>query len=184
MKQTIERPTMCGSERSFADLHQIVVPRLSTAEQFVVGVARCWDAFLIDPDPTLPWRELAPVFAFMNVMGALCAFDTAFHVLSAHRTRAFEFHEVDSLSVGMAEARLLCGLSALQRANPRLARSALHGALPRSGVHALLPPLSRIAAILDGRGHRLPAWRDTPPECCDAQTRRYGKLLAGFGSAM
>ena len=173
-----------SGERSFADLNEIVVPGLSTAEQFVVGVSRCWDAFLSDPDPTLPWRELAPVFAFMNVSGALCAFDNAFRILSAHRLRALEFHEVDSLPVGMAEARLLCGLSALQRGNPRMATSALHGALSRVGVHALLAPLARIAAILDGRGHRLPAWRDTPPGCGDAQPRRYGNALTGCGSAM
>jgi hypothetical protein len=161
-----------SSERSFADLHEIVVPRLSIAEQFVVGVTRCWDAFLADPDPTLPWRELAPVFAFMNVMGALCAFDTAFRVLSVHRLRLLEFHEVDTLPVGMGEARLLCGLSAMQRGCPRTAAGALHGVLSRFGVHAMLPPLARIAAILDSRGHRLPAWRDTPPESGDVSARR------------
>lgn len=171
-------------ERSFAELHALKVPRLSTAEQFVVGVARCWDAFLADPDPTLPWRELAPVFAYMNVMGALCAFDTAFHVLSRHRTRVLQFHDVDVEPVGMAEARLLCGLAALQRGNPRVAVAALHDVLSGSGLKALLPPLARIAAILDGRGHRLPAWRDTPPVYCGAGPRRYGNVLVGLGSAM
>jgi len=173
-----------SSERSFAELQDIDVPRLSTAEQFVVGVTRCWDAFLADPDRTLPWRKLAPVFAYMNVMGALCAFDTAFHVLSRNRTRSFTFHEVDSVPVGMTEARLLCGLSALQRGFPRSATAALHGVLSNAAVHALLPPLARIAAILDGRGHRLPAWRAPPPVYCDAQPHKYGNVLAGFGSAM
>jgi hypothetical protein len=30
------------------------------------------------------------------------------------------------------------------------------------GIQAVLPPLARIAAILDVRGHRLPSWRDAP----------------------
>jgi hypothetical protein len=153
--------TIC--ERSFDQLQDIEVPDLSTAEQFVVGVSRCWDAFLGDPDPTMAWRELAPVFVYMNVVGALCAFDAAFRILQRHRLRTLEFHEVDSAPVGLAEARLLCGLAALQRGDARAAGKALSGGLSRAGVHQLLPPLARIAAILDVSGHRLPAWRDGPP---------------------
>jgi len=152
-----------GSERSFAALQDITVPRLATAEQFVVGVSRCWDAFRADPDPTLPWRQLAPVFAYMNVMGALCAFDAAFRLLSRDRLRTLEFRDVDSEPLGIDEARILCGLAALQRGKPRAAETALHGALSPGGVYALLPPLARIACILDGSEHRLPAWRDAPP---------------------
>jgi len=151
------------SERSFANLHEILVPRMSTAEQFVVGVSRCWDAFMGDPDPTLAWRELAPAFLYMNVLGALCAFDTAFRILGRYRLQPLTFHEVDSVPVGLAEARLLCGLSALQRGNSRNATLAMNGALARAGIPALLAPLARIAAILDLQGHRLPRWRDTPP---------------------
>jgi hypothetical protein len=171
--------------RSFERLQAMRVPELCTAEQFVVGVSRCWDAFLLDPDPTLPWRTLAPVFAYMNVMGALCAFDAAFHVMACHRLRSLRFREVDCLPVGLAEARVLCGLAALQRGCPRDATCAMHGALSEHGVRAVITPLARIAAILDGRGHRLPAWSDAPPPPGgSAQPCRYGKALAGFGSAM
>jgi hypothetical protein len=158
-------------ERSFERLHEIEVPNLDTAEQFVVGVSRCWDAFLEDPDPTIAWRELAPVFVYMNVVGALCAFDATFRILQRHRLRSLEFHEVDSVPVGLAEARLLCGLASLQRGDTRSANAALTGALTRTGVHSLLPPLARIATILDIGGHRLPAWRDTPPQVCEATFR-------------
>jgi hypothetical protein len=156
---------MKGScERSFEKLQHMMVPNLNTVEQFIVGVSRCWDAFLADPDPTLAWRELAPVFAYMDVLGALCAFDAAFHVVQQHRLRALAFHDVDSVCVGLAEARLLCGLASLQRGNTRAASVALIGALSHRGIHAVLPPLARIAAILDLKGHRLPPWRDTPPQ--------------------
>jgi len=158
MGESIDR----GGERSFAALQDLTVPRLGTAEQFVVGVSRCWDAFRADPDPTLPWRQLAPVFAYMNVMGALCAFDAAFRLLSRDRLCMLEFREVDSEPLGIAEARILCGLAALQRGKTRTAETALNGALSPGGVHALLPPLARIACILDGSEHRLPAWRDAP----------------------
>jgi hypothetical protein len=153
-------------ERSFGKLDHMVVSNLNTAEQFVVGVSRCWDAFLADPDPTLAWRELAPAFAYMDVLGALCAFDTAFHIVQQHRLCALSFLEVDSALLGLAEARLLCGLACLQRGNARAATIALIGALSRRGIHALLPPLARIAAILDTKGHRLPPWCDAPPDGC------------------
>ena len=69
---------------------------------------------------------------------------------------------VDCIPVGLAEARLLCGLASLQRGNARTARTALTDVLSRAGVHALLRPMARIAAILDIEGHRLPLWRDLP----------------------
>ena len=72
------------TERSFCNLPQITVSRLTTVEQFVLGVCRCWDVFVNDPDPTLAWRELTPVFVYMNVVGALCAFERAFTVLHRH----------------------------------------------------------------------------------------------------
>jgi hypothetical protein len=149
-------------ERAFEELQDIEVPNLDTAEQFVVGVARCWDAFLGHPDTTMAWRELAPVFVYMNVVGALCAFDSVFRILQRHRLRSLRFGEVDSMKLGLAEARVLCSLAGLQRGNARLASAALTGALSRTGVHELLPPLARIAATLDVSGHRLPAWRDLP----------------------
>ena len=55
-------------ERSIGDATRTAVAMLTTAEQFVLGVCRCWDAFMEDPDPALPWRELWPVFAYMNVL--------------------------------------------------------------------------------------------------------------------
>ncbi len=44
--------TLC--ERSFGGLPQMTVDSLSAAEQFVLGVCRCWDAFLDDPTPRSP----------------------------------------------------------------------------------------------------------------------------------
>ncbi len=164
----MERP----SERSFASLDDLMVSNLNTAEQFVVGVTRCWDAFCGDPDPTLAWRELSPVFAYMNVLGALCAFDSVFRILKEHRLRTLTFNDVDSAPVGLAEARLLSALAALQRGNARTAGKALAGALTRAGVNGVLPPLARIAAILDAKRHRLPAWADGPPEYDVSRTLR------------
>ncbi len=149
-------------ERSFRALPQATVSTLTTAEQFVLGVCRCWDAFMDHPDPTLAWRELAPVFAYMNVMGALCAFDRAFTVLHVHRLRALRFLDADSPRVGLDEARMLCGLASLQRGQVRAAIGVLHPSLTHHGIRTVLPPLARIAAILDAQGHRLPAWRDAP----------------------
>jgi hypothetical protein len=168
----MEAMAMTGSyERSFEDLPRLTVPHLDTAEQFVVGVFRCWDALQADPDPGLAWRELAPVFAYMGVLPALCAVDAAFHVVREYRLPALNFDEVDSPQLGVTEARFLCVLSSLQRGNARAARAILVGIVSRFGVRVLLPPLARIAAILDGNGHRLPAWRDGPPHDCRKTTR-------------
>jgi hypothetical protein len=89
---------------------------LTTAEQFVLGTCRCWDAFMGDADPAAL---------------ALLAPD---------------------------EERLLCVLACLQRAAALTAIRVLAGALTDYGVRCVLPPLARIAAILDLQGHRLPAW--------------------------
>ena len=104
-------------DRSFCELQQLTVDALTTPEQFVLGVCRCWDAFMDDADPTLAWRELTPVFAYMNVMGALCAFDRAFTALHRQRPQTLRFQDTDSTSVGEDEARMLCGLAFLQRGN-------------------------------------------------------------------
>jgi len=131
---------------------------LSTAEQFVLGVCRCWDAFMDDPDPTLAWRELTPVFTYMNVVRALCAFERTFIVLRRHRLRSLHFQPVDNTLVGTDEARLLCGLACLQRGRAHQAAVALGQSMTAFGVRSILPPMARIAAILDAQGHRLPAW--------------------------
>jgi hypothetical protein len=147
-------------ERTFRELSSTTVAELTTAEQFVLGVCRCWDAFMAGPDPTtLAWRELTPVFAYMNVMGALCAFERMFTMLHRHPLRTLRFQEVDSMRVGADEARMLCGLAWLQRSKPRVTIGVLSESLTRYGVRTILPPLARIAAILDLQGHRLPAWR-------------------------
>lgn len=151
-----------SDERSFQELARMTVPTLGTAEQFVVGVFRCWDAFQADPDPALAFRELGPVFAYMGVLGALCAVDRTFHTLRQHRLRALAFDEVDSAAVGQTEARFLCGLASLQRGDARKAAGVLAGIVSRPGIPVLVPPLARIAAILDVKGHRLPPWRDIP----------------------
>jgi hypothetical protein len=156
-------------ERRFAALDEIRVPGLTTAEQFIVGTCRCWDAFQAGPDPTRAYRELAPVFAYMNVMGAMCAFDSTFSVLHRRGGSSLAFYEVDSPRLGLDEACVLSGLASLQRGRTRDAVAVLRRSLNRCGVHAVLAPLARIAAILEVRGHRLPAWRDTPKEgCADA----------------
>jgi hypothetical protein len=160
-EEVIRRLGMAGEstgERSFRNLPQIRVSRLTTAEQFVLGVCRCWDVFMNDPDPTLAWRELTPVFVYMNVVGALCAFERAFKVLHRHPLRTLRFKDVDSADVGADEARILCGLAHLQRCKAHATIDVLSESLTRYGVRTLLPPLARIAAILDLQGHRLPAW--------------------------
>jgi len=144
----------------------IPVSRLATAEQFVLGVCRCWDAFMDDPEPAaLAWRELTPVFAYMNVISALCAFERAFTVLHRHPFRTLRFQAVDSPQVGPDEERLLCALACLQRGDPLASIRVLAGSLTHYGVRTLLPPLARIAAILDLQGHRLPAWRCEASDC-------------------
>ncbi len=87
--------TTAVRERSFGELQAMTVARLTVAEQFMVGACRCWDAFQLHPDPMLAWRELAPVFAYMNVSAALCAFGQTFEVLRRHRLRALIFQEGD-----------------------------------------------------------------------------------------
>ena len=57
----------------------------------------------------------------MGVVRALCAVDTAFQMVSEYRLRGLAFHEVDNPALGVADARVLCGLAALQRADPRAA---------------------------------------------------------------
>ena len=149
-------------ERSFSELPALTVSRLTVAEQFMVGACRCWDAFQLHADPMLAWRELAPVFAYMNVTAALCAFGQTFDVLRRHRLRALIFQGGDCARLCTDEARLLYGVASLQRGQVRPTVRVLTGALTLRGIRAVLPPLARIAAILDVRGHRLPNWRDVP----------------------
>jgi hypothetical protein len=151
-------------ERNVGGAWQATVSELTTAEQFVLGVCRCWDAFMHDPDPALARRELTPVFTYMNVVAAICAFERTFTVLHRHCLRTLRFQEVDSTNVGADEARLLCGLACLQRGDPHTAMGVLGQSMTRFGVRSILPPLARIAALLDVQGHRLPAWRCLP-EC-------------------
>lgn len=146
-------------ERNGGGRSRLRLTELTTAEQFVLWTCRCWDAFMGDPDPAaLAVRELTPVFAYMNVMGALCAFERTFTVLHRHPLRTLRFEAVDSPLLGQDEERLLCVLACLQRAAPLTAIRVLTEALTHYGVRCVLPPLARIAAILDLQGHRLPAW--------------------------
>jgi hypothetical protein len=141
---------------AFNEVPGLAVTALTTPEQFVLGVCRCWDAFMEGPDRTLPLRELAPVFAYMNVLGALCAFERTFAHLHACRSRPLRFLDVDCVRVGADEARLLGGLACLQRGHARETIGLLENALTSEELRAVLPPLARIASILDARGHRLP----------------------------
>jgi hypothetical protein len=147
-------------ERTLREVPQMSVELLTTAERFVLGACRCWDAFMDDPDPALAWRELTPVFAYMNVMGALCAFDRTFTALHRFRPQTLRFRDTDSMTLGLDEGRMLCGLASLQRGEARAAIEVLRGSLTRHAIPSVLPPLARIASILDGQGHRLPAWDD------------------------
>ncbi len=100
----------------------------------------------------------------MNVMDALCAFDRAFGVLYRHRPQSLRFQDTDSLTLGLDEARVLCGLACLQRGNARATIAVLRPSLTRRAIPAVLPPLARVASILDREGHRLPRWTDAPAE--------------------
>jgi hypothetical protein len=150
-------------DRRFRHLPDLTVDALSTPEQFILGVCRCWDAFMQAPDRTLAWRELAPAFAYMNVLGALCAFDRMFKVLCVERARGLRFHDTDCRSVGNDEALVLCAVANLQRGLARQTAALLRGALTPLGLRDVLPALARIAAALDSQGHRLPLWSDPAP---------------------
>jgi hypothetical protein len=50
---------------------------------------------------------LAPAFAYMNVLGALCAFDCVFKALRFERAGGLRFHDTDSAGIGVDEATLL-----------------------------------------------------------------------------
>src|SRR5271170_3262418 len=128
-REATETKEMIGqTSRGQAGVPQTVAG-LSTPEQFVLGVCRCWDAFVDGPDPTLAWRELTPVFAYMNVLGAFCAFERIFAVLRAQPMLALEFHEVDAAQLSADEARLIYGLACLQRGRPEAAISVLRQSL-------------------------------------------------------
>jgi hypothetical protein len=151
-----------NQHRQFRHLKTLRVDALTTPEQFVLGVCRCWDAFMAADDPSLAWRELAPAFAYMNVLGALCAFDCVFKVLRSQR--GLRFHDTDCSGVGLDEALLLSALADLQHGLPRAAAMLLRGSLTPLGLRNVLPPLARIAAALDAQGHRLPLWSDLPAD--------------------
>ena len=146
-------------QRCFDTLPALSTQECSVAEQFLLGACRCWDAFSSDPDPTLPWRHLAPVFAYMNVLGAMCAFERLFAVLVASPSRRLRFREADAHGIHPDEARLLSALAALQAADARGAVQVLREILGEDEVRDALPALARIASILDGQGHRLPRWQ-------------------------
>ena len=147
-------------QRCFHTLPTLTIHEVSVAEQFLLGACRCWDAFTADPDPALPWRQLAPVFAYMNVLGAMCAFERLFAVLSSARTR-LRFCEADAPGIHPDEARILSALAALQEADARSAVRVLRDILDDRCVRAAMPALARIASIMDSQGHRLPRWQ--PP---------------------
>ena len=131
--------------------------RIEVCEQFMVGSLRCWDAFMLSTDPLLPIRQLAPVFAYMNVLSALCAFEKAFCALHASPHR-LSFREADDDRIGSDEARILCAVASLQAGKSREAISVLRPRLNGGVLRHLLPPLARIATLLDHEGHRLPRW--------------------------
>lgn len=119
--------TTCN--RDLGALPRLNVASLTPAEQFVLRACRCWDAFIDDPDSNLPWRELTPVFSFLNVAGALCAFECIFTQLQRQRLRTLRFQDVDVASVGTDEARMLCGLACLRRGQGQASIGVLLGAL-------------------------------------------------------
>lgn len=153
-------------ERHFDGLSTLTVRGLSTPEQFVIGVCRCWDAFVADADHSLPWRLLGPVFAYMNVVDAFCAFEVSFRFLARAAALRPElklgFRDPYDLSLGRDEARMLSCLASLQRGRTRDAIAVWEDVLTPQTVRTVLPPLARIAAILDVQGHRLARWRGAP----------------------
>lgn len=164
-------------ERHFDGVGTLAVRSLSVPEQFVVGVCRCWDAFLADSDRSLPWRLLGPVFAYMNVLDAFCPFETAFRFVGgasrADAALTLEFREPESTLLGSDEARVLSCLASLQPGSPREAIAVWKDVLAPHAVRMLLPPLARIATVLDLKGHRLARWRGTP------LVTQVGKVLRG-----
>jgi hypothetical protein len=150
--------------RRFRQLPALQVDALSTPELFVLGVCRCWDAFMEGPDPTQAWRELAPAFAYMNVLGALCAFDCAFKAIHFQRARGLCFQDTDCSCIGIDEALMLSAVANLQRGLARQCAELLREPLTPLGLRDILPPLARIAAALDAQGHRLPLWSDVPAD--------------------
>jgi hypothetical protein len=169
--------------RRFSLLPRLAVDALSTPEQFVLGVCRCWDAFMEASDRSLAWRELAPAFAYMNVLGALCAFDCMFRLLHLERARGLRFHDTDCGGVGIDEAMVLCAVANLQRGLARQTAALLRGALTPLGLRDVLPPLARIAAALDAQGHRLPLWSDLPADAPGVIATPYFKPQAARSSA-
>jgi hypothetical protein len=145
-------------ERSFRMLPTLHTARIRVCEQFVLGSCRCWDAFLGAPDPTLPIRKLAPVFAYMNVLGALCAFERAFQTLRAASPYGLRFYDCEETQISLDEARLLSALASLQNADTRAAVKVLRAPLADATVREVVPPLARIASLLGAQGHRLPQW--------------------------
>lgn len=143
--------------RSLGTLADLSMSRCEVSEQFMVGSLRCWDAFMLTADPILPIRQLAPVFAYMNVLEALCAFEKAFCALHAS-PRRLAFKEADDERIGSDEARMLSAVASLQIGHSRAAVSVLRPRLSDAVVRNLVPPLARIAALLCQKGHQLPRW--------------------------
>ena len=152
------------------------VPQLTTPEQFVLGACRCWDAFMLSADRALAPRVLAPAFAYMNALPALCAFDAAFHAIHRHRTRPLRFEDADCVRIGPDESQLLYGIASLQRGDTRAARHALESSLTRHGISAALPPLARIASVLEHGGHPLPLRRIAVSAQCRVTESREGGI--------
>lgn len=160
--------------RRFCDVCSLTVQALSEGEQFVVGVWRCWDALTHDRDAELAPRLLGPVFEYMNMPGAWCAFGRACDALRRYQRRPFIMVEADHPFLTGDEARLLAGLAELQRLNTLAAAAVLKSLVVADGVPELMAPLARIAGCLAGAGHHLPAWT-----FCEAR-----RVPSGSGSAV